>query len=354
MVQLFKFDNLKAFSLCLRPDPHAPAFLADLVLAPHAVAPPARAQHRCPACGIRAFLAAHPTITHLTIAGPIMPDAPDGIFVFEGVLALVSFVGPFHHLEHIPRPEVIETLSITSPVAHVGFPRLVSALARFPALTRLDLPLIFAPAAAAVAALRTACPGLVCLGLLFAAYVDLPPTTVAALAHALRAFPLRTLALVKACAAPERAGASAAALLHRLPRLTTVRVRLLRADSAQSVQEAGTYERVGGSDVFASERGRGLFGKVFASRYRMALAEFVEGNVDVGTAEDEDESLEFVPPGGGESAPHLVRPYGFVHEHMWHGSTGAAPWAWAVETSECACSRFARADFSRGGAWSWL
>ncbi|KAJ7478168.1 hypothetical protein FB451DRAFT_1556948 [Mycena latifolia] len=247
--------------------------------------PPAQYAHQC------AFLTAHPTITHLTIAGPTIHDAPDGVFALEGVPALVSFVGPFHHLEHIPRPQVIETPGIASPVAGVGFLRLVSALVSFPALTRLDLPLIFAPAAADVAALPTACPSL-----LFAPCVDPPPTAVAALAHALRAFAaLRILALVKACAAPECAITSAAALLRRLPRVTTVRMRLLRADSARS-----SYTCAGSSDVYASERARGIFGGEFAS-------------ADARADEDDDAPLQFVPPGDPDSAPHLVRPYGFVH-----------------------------------------
>ncbi|KAJ7450131.1 hypothetical protein FB451DRAFT_1186904 [Mycena latifolia] len=143
--------------------------------------------------------------------------------------------------------------------------------------------------------------------------VRAPQSAVAALAHALRAFaPLRTLVLVKACTAPAGAVASAAALLRH-------------------TAAGGTYARIRGGDVFASERGRGLFGGV-RIEVSDAAAEFAEGAEDAGTAEDEDEPLQLVPPGGADSAPRLVRPYGFVHEHMWRPSSGAAPCALAVET----------------------
>ncbi|KAJ7478141.1 hypothetical protein FB451DRAFT_1452371 [Mycena latifolia] len=125
-----------------------------------------------------------------------------------------------------------------------------------------------------------------------------PQSAIAALAHALRASAaLRTLALVKACTAPACAVVSAAALL----RLTA------------PMQAEGTYARIGGSDAFASERGRGLFGGVRIA-VSDAAAEFPEGAEDAGTAEDKDEPLQLVPPGGADSAPRLVRPYGFVHD----------------------------------------
>ncbi|KAJ7478092.1 hypothetical protein FB451DRAFT_1556920 [Mycena latifolia] len=214
------------------------------------------------------------------LAGPIIRGAPEGFFTLEGLLALVSFFGPFHHLQHIPHPEVIETLGITSPGARVGFPvsflpsrafphsraaTCRSSLRRRPRTSpRSTLPAPASSAAASSSRPTTTCP---------------PCIAVAVLAHALRAFAaLATLALVKACAAPALAVASAAALLRRLPRLT-------------AAQSMGTYTRV--SDVRASERGRGsLAGRPW-------------------TDKDEDAPLQLVLPRDADSASHLVWPYGF-------------------------------------------
>ncbi|KAJ7478127.1 hypothetical protein FB451DRAFT_1452344 [Mycena latifolia] len=262
------------------------------------------------------------------MAGPTVHGAPDGFFTLEGLPAL--------------------TLGITSPVARVGSPVSFLLSRAFPHSRALICAHLRAGGRGRRRAPRAVAS--------FAPNFDLspvrpsPPFVVRHTeSNVLRRPPYppsRTpsapsrrcvLTLVKACTVPVRAVASADTHLRHLP-------RLLRPDSVQPVQGAGTYARVGPTDVFESERARGLFGVEFASRYRLALAEFAEGNQDAGTYEDEDAPLP------------LVLPYGFVHEHMWHGSTGAAPWAWAwaVETSECACSTLARADFSRTGAWSWL
>ncbi|KAJ7450139.1 hypothetical protein FB451DRAFT_1566654 [Mycena latifolia] len=157
-------------------------------------------------------------------------------------------------------------------------PRVVTALARFPALTRLELPLIFAPAAAHVAALRTACPGL-----LFAAYDDLPPTAVAVLA--LRAFPaLPTLVLVVAAPPP------GALSPPPPPACAASRASPRCARTAQPVQEAGTDERVGPT---ASSRPSARTGSLAGSsrRCRMPLAETDEGTEDARNDEDEDAPL---------------------------------------------------------------
>ncbi|KAJ7450129.1 hypothetical protein FB451DRAFT_1527784 [Mycena latifolia] len=337
--QLFKFDNLQMFSLCLRPDTHAPAFRTDLWamlrrcpdfgdIALHQFAwdpenllrarwrrlrvlsvavPPAEYALQC------AFLAAHPAITHLTVAGPTSHGAPNGLFALEGLPVLVSFVGPFHHLHYFSgRPHRL--------------PRIVSALRAFlhsrastcgssscrPPVRGLRRPaprvspspssIISNPTCSAERRSRPPArpPRLV--------YVDPPPSGVAALPHALRALSTSTRPPCSGVAAlPHALRAFAALRTLRSSRRAPLsppppascaasRASSRCARTAQLVQAEGTYARAGGSDVFASERAHGLFCGEFASRSRMPLAEVDDGTEDAGTDEDKDAPLVFVLP----------------------------------------------------------
>jgi hypothetical protein len=109
------------------------------------------------------FLAAHPRLTDLSIHP--FPDTLPLRLPATALPVLTTFVGVYHHVAELPRPEVLQTLDLTgAPVGAAELPAVVRALRRLVALTSLDVRLA---APAILSAIVEACGGLTTLRVVF-------------------------------------------------------------------------------------------------------------------------------------------------------------------------------------------
>ncbi|KAJ6549101.1 hypothetical protein DFH09DRAFT_1503276 [Mycena vulgaris] len=265
------------------------------------------------------------------------------LFPLAALPALTLFRGRPRHLDHVPYPEGVQTLGITSTLFRAELPRALPMLARFTALIRLDLRLGYRPPSASLHGLFHACPRLVALDIKYAMYVDISMNAVASLATALRRLrDLRTFSLTKTYTFKESTAAAARILLRGVPALTYVTVRWMHAKMGNPLKEAGTYEVVGGN-VVAWERGQDLFGEAYTRRYRGAL----DDAFSVEEGEDEEDSSSDGPEPDVGSEPDLLPPdtsralrarnHARAAEHVF-ASSGSPPWDWVIFFSDCACS----------------
>ncbi|KAJ7146925.1 hypothetical protein C8R44DRAFT_20475 [Mycena epipterygia] len=321
--QLFAFENLTAFTLCIRSDKHGfsvvkggkfPSQLWDMlrrcpdlevltltswdssiVYVPILDLTQGRwprlrsltltlvqyeVEHRVDR--LRAFLSSHPAIRHLAIHPKTWSTAPqNNAFLAPGILPLLdSFAGTVHHLDHISNAAGIRSLNLSSaPVSRTVFNNAVLSLRRFVSLTHLDLRLNHWPTSAEFHALFSACPALVSLRLTFVIYMAVVSEAIAitSLAQALRFLPrLRTFALEKAYQATDGTVPVRVALLL-LPfarGLEEISLRWLDPRCHNGVKEEATFvigDNSEGRYLEAWERGVEPNGDTFSRRYCHSL-----------------------------------------------------------------------------------
>ncbi|KAJ7100946.1 hypothetical protein B0H15DRAFT_899847 [Mycena belliarum] len=224
---------------------------------------------------LRAFLLAHPTITHLAIHPRTSNRASQNtLFARAAFPRLVSFVGGYYHLEQLPCQSAIQTLDITqAPLSTHAFARLVPALRTFVALTRLELRLSDYGTREDITAVAQACPALAYFRVTFVDHAVIRPRHFDFIAEGLRNLVhLRAFALEKRSLALDLPMLRTALLFcGHVPSLREIELRWFR-DS--KLGEQGTFAIVReaqGTFLEAFERGIGVEGDVFVRRYREPL-----------------------------------------------------------------------------------
>ncbi|KAJ7670463.1 hypothetical protein B0H17DRAFT_1209329 [Mycena rosella] len=201
-------------------------------------------EHRLEA--LHAFLLAHPTIRHLAIHPRTWNRAPQHTLFAPGALPMLSsFVGAYYHLERFSCPREIRILDLTyAPVSHGVLERLVSSLRSFVALTNLDLRLNDSATREELRELSS-CPALVCLRLTFLEYIEIRVWDITWLAKALRDLPrLRTFSLEKGYLLEDSTLKTALLLLKHVPWLKEINLRWTDRRCLNQLKEHGTFTAV--------------------------------------------------------------------------------------------------------------
>ncbi|KAJ7486722.1 hypothetical protein FB451DRAFT_1227891 [Mycena latifolia] len=229
-------------------------------------------EHRMQA--LQTFLLAHPTIRQLAIHPRTWNRAPQHtIFTPAALPLLSSFVGGYYHLEQLPSPRAIQTLDLTyAPISHGVLERLVASLRSFVVLTSLDLRLNDGATPDELRDLSASCPGLVRLRLTFVEYAEIREWAIQGIARLLRSLPhLHAFSLDKRYLANDSTLRTALLLFQHAPALREINLRWTDQWCRHGLKEHGTFtvlDEPGAKFIDALERGLEIGGATFLRHSR--------------------------------------------------------------------------------------